>query len=175
MQWGDEGKGKYAHIFSKDAKIVLRTTGGNNAGHTVVANGEKYAVHLLPSSIIRDDVKSIICAGVVVDPEVFNQEVEEMQNKGISVSRDNLLVSNRAHIIFPFTKDMDLYYEYIKVNKVGTTKRGIGPCYADKMNRVGIRVGDLFLPRKELEIKCKSQYKIDKKIQNRIEIGRAHV
>ena len=160
MQWGDEGKGKYAHIFSKDAKIVLRTTGGNNAGHTVVANGEKYAVHLLPSSIIRDDVKSIICAGVVVDPEVFNQEVEEMQNKGISISRDNLLVSNRAHIIFPFTKDMDLYYEYIKVNKVGTTKRGIGPCYADKMNRVGIRVGDLFLPRKELEIKVRELIKV---------------
>ena len=160
MQWGDEGKGKYAHIFSKDAKIVLRTTGGNNAGHTVVANGEKYAVHLLPSSIIRNDVKSIICAGVVVDPEVFNQEVEEMQNKGISISRDNLLVSNRAHIIFPFTKDMDLYYEYIKVNKVGTTKRGIGPCYADKMNRVGIRVGDLFLPRKELEIKVRELIKV---------------
>ena len=160
LQWGDEGKGKYTHILAKDAELVLRTTGGNNAGHTIVVDGEKYAVHLLPSSIVRPKVLSIVCAGVVVDPEVFHEEVETMRSRGISISRKNLLVSNRAHVIFPYTKDMDLYYEYIKVNKVGTTKRGIGPCYADKMNRVGIRVGDLFLPRKELEVKLREAVKI---------------
>ncbi len=160
LQWGDEGKGKYSHIFSKDAKMVLRTTGGNNAGHTVVVDQHKYAVHLLPSSIVRSTVLSVICAGVVVDPQVFNDEVEGLHEQYVPISSENLLVSNRAHVILPYTKDMDLYMEYIKEDKVGTTKRGIGPCYSDKMNRVGIRVGDLYLPDNVLEKKLREAVKI---------------
>lgn len=160
LQWGDEGKGKYSHIFSKDAKIVIRSTGGNNAGHTIVANGKKYAVHLLPSSIIRENVLSIIAPGVVIDPEVFNEEVSMMRSEGIHVESDNLMVSNRAHIIFPYTKDMDAYHEYSKSNKIGTTKRGIGPCYSDKANRIGIRVCDLFLPDSVLEEKLAEAIRI---------------
>ena len=140
---GDEGKGKYAHIFSKNAKFVLRTTGGNNAGHTVVVDRQMFTVHLLPSSIVRSDVLSIICSGVVIDPEVFNDEIEKMREQWIPISSEKLLVSNRAHVIFPYTKDMDLYQEYIKEEKIGTTKRGIGPCYADKINRIGLRMDDL--------------------------------
>lgn len=160
LQWGDEGKGKYAHIFSKNAKLVLRTTGGNNAGHTVVVDRQMFTVHLLPSSIVRSDVLSIICSGVVIDPEVFNDEIEKMREQWIPISSEKLLVSNRAHVIFPYTKDMDLYQEYIKEEKIGTTKRGIGPCYADKMNRVGIRVGDLYLSDYVLEKKIKEAIKI---------------
>ena len=160
LQWGDEGKGKISHIFSGHSKYVVRSTGGNNAGHTVVVDGEKYAMHLLPSSIIREDVVSIIGPGVVIDPEVFNKEVETMREKGISVTGANLKVSNRAHIIFPYTKDMDAYHELLKSKKIGTTKRGIGPAYADKVNRVGIRVCDLFLPEDVLAVKLEEAVKV---------------
>lgn len=160
LQWGDEGKGKISHIFSSHARYVVRSTGGNNAGHTVVVDGEKYAMHLLPSSIIREDVISIIGPGVVIDPEVFNEEVETMREKGINVTGANLKVSNRAHIIFPYTKDMDRYHESLKSKKIGTTKRGIGPAYADKVNRVGIRVCDLFLPERVLAVMLKEAIRI---------------
>jgi adenylosuccinate synthase len=165
LQWGDEGKGKAISVIlhnlsimtGKKIQLVLRTTGGNNAGHTVVVDGKKYAVHLLPSAVVNPNVKSIICPGVVIDPLVFEQEVNEMRDKGIKL---NLKVSNRAHLIMPYHRDMDRYYESLKCKKVGTTGRGIGPTYADKAYRTGIRVGDLYLPADQLIKKVEEAIKV---------------
>ena len=143
MQWGDEGKGRAAHYESKNARMVIRSTGGNNAGHTVVANGKKYAMHLLPSSIIREGVISVIAPGVVVDPDVLITEMYEMMKAGIKITPANFLISERAHLILPHHKRLDALYEGLKANKVGTTGRGIGPCYAEKCNRTNIRMVDL--------------------------------
>lgn len=123
--------------------IVVRSTGGNNAGHTVVAGGKKYAMHLLPSAIIREGVTCIIAPGVVIDPEVLISEIDEMEKAGISITNERLKISERAHIILPHHKQLDELYEERKENKVGTTKRGIGPCYAEKCNRSNLRMFDL--------------------------------
>lgn len=141
-QWGDEGKGKFSHLLSKKAKAVFRCTGGNNAGHTIVTNGEKIPVHLLPSSILRPDVFSVIGTGVVIDPVVLINEIKDMELKGISV--ENLRISNRAHCIMPHHKLLDNLQEEEKECKIGTTKRGIGPSYEEKARRTGIRIVDLF-------------------------------
>lgn len=146
LQFGDEGKGRVTHFESKKADMVIRATGGNNAGHTVVANGKKFAMHLLPSSIIRKDVVSIIGNGVVIDPKVLIDEIVEMNNNGIEITPDNFKISDRAHIIMPWHKDMDVILEKQKMNPIGTTKRGIGPCYAEKCLRTGIRAYDLTDP-----------------------------
>lgn len=143
IQWGDEGKGRASHYESKNAKIVVRATGGNNAGHTVVANSKKFAVHLLPSSIIRDGVLSIIGPGVVVDPKVLISEINNMKENGIDVTPDRLLVSDRAHVILPHHVALDALEESLKSNKIGTTGRGIGPCYSEKCSRTNIRMIDL--------------------------------
>lgn len=143
IQWGDEGKGRASHFESKNASIVVRSTGGNNAGHTVVANGKKFAMHLLPSSIIRDGVLSIIGPGVVVDPKVLISEIEEMKKNGISIDNKKLLISDRAHIILPHHIALDSLMEMLKDNKVGTTGRGIGPSYSEKCDRTNIRMIDL--------------------------------
>jgi len=143
IQWGDEGKGRASHFESKNAGMTIRATGGNNAGHTVVANGKKYAMHLLPSSIIRDSVKSVIGPGVVIDPDVLISEIEEMKKAGITVNSQKLFISGKAHIIMPHHKELDALYEEMKSKKVGTTKRGIGPCYSEKCDRTGIRMYDL--------------------------------
>lgn len=143
IQWGDEGKGRASHYESKNAKIVVRATGGNNAGHTVVANGKKYKMHLLPSAIIRQNTNCIIAPGVVVDPEVLISEIEEMEKEGITITKDRFHISQRAHIILPHHKKLDALYEKLKAKKIGTTKRGIGPCYSEKCNRTGIRMFDL--------------------------------
>lgn len=127
----------------KQHGIVVRSTGGNNAGHTVVANGKKYAMHLLPSAIIREGVICIIAPGVVIDPSVLISEIEEMQKAGISITKERLKISERAHLILPHHKQLDHLYEELKDNKVGTTKRGIGPCYAEKCNRSNLRMFDL--------------------------------
>ncbi len=158
-QWGDEGKGRAAHFESKNASIVVRSTGGNNAGHTVVANGKKYAMHLLPSAIIRDGVTSIIAPGVVIDPEVLISEIDEMDKAGIKITKDRLKISERAHLILPHHKMLDNLYEELKENKVGTTKRGIGPCYAEKCNRSGLRMFDL-VDRTNLKNKLEGSLKI---------------
>ncbi len=143
LQWGDEGKGRVSHFISDNA-ICIRATGGNNAGHTVVANGKKFALHLLPASIIKPNTISIIAPGVVIDLAVLADEIQKLQNCGIFITPDNLIISPRAHIIFPYHIKMDKFYETLKGDKkIGTTLRGIGPCYADKINRVGIRMGDL--------------------------------
>ena len=143
IQWGDEGKGRASHFESKNASIVIRSTGGNNAGHTVVANGKKFVMHLLPSSIIRDGVLSIIGPGVVVDPKVLITEIDEMAKNGIIVDNKRLLISDRAHIILPHHIALDSLMEMLKDNKVGTTGRGIGPSYSEKCDRTNIRMIDL--------------------------------
>ena len=143
IQWGDEGKGRASHYESKTAALVIRATGGNNAGHTVVANGKKYAMHLLPSAIIRDEVKSIIGPGVVIDPDVLISEIKTMREAGVEINPEKLFISGKAHIIMPQHKKLDALYEEMKKNKIGTTGRGIGPCYSDKCDRTGIRMNDL--------------------------------
>ncbi len=158
IQWGDEGKGRASHYESKNAKIVVRATGGNNAGHTVVANGKKFAMHLLPSSIIREGVLSIISPGVVVDPKVLISEINEMKENGIDINPKRLLISDRAHIILPHHIALDSLDESLKSNKVGTTGRGIGPCYAEKCDRTSIRMVDL-IDTKNLRIKLEQTLK----------------
>ncbi|MBR3255985.1 MAG: adenylosuccinate synthase [Clostridia bacterium] len=138
--WGDEGKGKCAHYEAKDCDIAIRATGGANAGHTVVVEGKKYAMHLLPSSILREDVKSIIGPGVVVDLRVLAEELKTIKEAGI---KPNLYISDRARVVLPTDKEMDFYMESIKAFKVGTTGRGIGPAYASKDQRIAIRMLDL--------------------------------
>ncbi|GAE89623.1 adenylosuccinate synthase [Acetivibrio straminisolvens] len=141
-QWGDEGKGKYIDMLAKDSDLVVRFSGGNNAGHTIVANGVKYALHLIPSGILNEGKTCIIGNGVVVDPAVLLKEIKELNEKGISTSR--LLVSDRAHVIMPYHRLLDELQEKFRGNNsIGTTKRGIGPCYSDKTERSGIRMCDL--------------------------------
>lgn len=152
LQWGDEGKGKVTSELGNNAEVVIRATGGNNAGHTVVYKGKKYALHLLPSSIMKKGVKNIIGPGVVIDPEVLTQEIKIIFGESSAVGK--LVISNKAHIIFPYHKSMDQLHEEFKEHKIGTTGRGIGPCYCDKANRVGIRMGDL-ISCTEIELRAK--------------------
>ena len=139
--WGDEGKGKCAHYAAKDCNIAIRATGGANAGHTVVVNDTKYAMHLLPSSVLREDVRSIIGPGVVVDLKVLAEELRTIKQAGIN---PNLFISDRAKIVLPTDKKMDFFMESIKKYKVGTTGRGIGPAYASKAHRIAIGMLDLY-------------------------------
>lgn len=141
-QWGDEGKGKIVDYLAEQADVVVRYQGGSNAGHTVVVNGKEFKLRLLPSGILYKGKKCVIANGVVVDPEVLLQEMDAMQAKGVDV--EGILLSNRAHVILPYHKCIDeLFEESRGALKIGTTKRGIGPCYMDKDNRIGIRVVDL--------------------------------
>ena len=142
-QWGDEGKGKATDALGADADYVVKYNGGNNAGHTVVVDGEKYALHLLPSGILTPGCTPVIGNGVVVDISVLFSEIDGLTARGIDCSR--LLVSANAHVIPPYNRTLDRVVErFLGSRKIGTTGRGIGPTYADKMNRVGIRVQDLF-------------------------------
>lgn len=141
-QWGDEGKGKIVDYLAEKANVVVRYSGGNNAGHTVVVDGVEYKLHLLPSGILYKDKACIIGNGVVIDPEVLLKEIDQMKDKGIDAA--NLKISNRAHVIMPYHRLLDELEEETKgENKIGTTKRGIGPCYMDKTARIGIRIVDL--------------------------------
>jgi len=142
-QWGDEGKGKATDQLGSRVDYVVKFNGGNNAGHTVVVGGEKYALHLLPSGILSPGVTPVIGNGVVVDIEVLFQELDALIARGVDVSR--LLVSGSAHVIAPFHRTLDKVTErFLGKRRIGTTGRGIGPAYADKINRVGLRVYDLF-------------------------------
>ena len=147
-QWGDEGKGKATDLMGGDVDYVVKFNGGNNAGHTVVIEGEdgtreKYALHLLPSGILTPSVVPVIGNGVVVDLEVLFEEIDGLEARGVDTSR--LVVSANAHVIAPYNRTLDKVTErFLGARKIGTTGRGIGPTYADKMNRVGIRVQDLF-------------------------------
>ena len=141
-QWGDEGKGKIVDYLAQKADVVIRSQGGNNAGHTVVADGQSFALRLLPSGILFSEKTCIIGNGVVVSPEVLLEEIDGMVKKGVTISK--LEISTRAHVILPYHIRIDEEDEKLRGNdKIGTTKNGIGPCYADKINRVGIRIGDL--------------------------------
>lgn len=142
-QWGDEGKGKATDQLGDRTDYVVKFNGGNNAGHTVVVNGEKYALHLIPSGILTPGVVPVIGNGVVVDLEVLFQEVDALEARGVDTS--GLLVSSAAHVIAPYNRTIDKVTErFLGSRRIGTTGRGIGPTYADKINRIGIRVQDLF-------------------------------
>ena len=146
-QWGDEGKGKIVDFLSKDADYVVRFQGGNNAGHTINVNGEIYKLHIIPSGVIQGKI-GIIGNGCVIDPEVLIEEINALEKRGIN---PRILISNRAHIIMPYHKILDGAAEsYLGGKKIGTTKRGIGPCYSDKIARLGIRMSDL-LDREQLK------------------------
>lgn len=141
-QWGDEGKGKIVDYLAQQADVVIRSQGGNNAGHTVVADGQSFALRLLPSGILFSDKTCIIGNGVVVNPGVLIEEIDGMVKKGIQISK--LEISTRAHVIMPYHIRIDEEDEKLRGdNQIGTTRNGIGPCYADKVNRMGIRIGDL--------------------------------
>ena len=142
-QWGDEGKGKATDLIGTKVDYVARFNGGNNAGHSVMVGDQMYALHLLPSGIISPNVTPVIGNGVVVDPEVLFEEIDGLESRGVDCSR--LLVSEAAHVIAPYHRTLDKVTErFLGKHKIGTTGRGIGPAYADKINRVGIRVHDLF-------------------------------
>ncbi len=141
-QWGDEGKGKIIDVLTAKTDIVARTQGGNNAGHTVFIGKKKYVLHLIPSGILRARKKCVIGNGVVIDPVSLVGEIEEL--KQLSVKVKNLFISESAHIVLPYHRELDAQREILKgKNKIGTTKRGIGPAYGDKAARTGLRMIDL--------------------------------
>ncbi len=143
-QWGDEGKGKYIDILSSDTDYVVRFSGGNNAGHTIVHEGVKYALHLIPSGILRKNITCIVANGVVVDPAVILMEIDRLKQQNVDMA--TLYISDRAHVIMPWHTALDALQENMRDKDglgIGTTKRGIGPAYADKAERCGIRMGDL--------------------------------
>lgn len=142
-QWGDEGKGKLVDLLSEEADLIVRFQGGSNAGHTVIVDGKKFVLHLIPSGILRDKKLSVIANGVVIDPVQLCKEIDELAEKGVDVEA-KLIISDRAHLVLPHHKRVDGLSEARKGNrKIGTTGRGIGPCYSDKMLRTGIRVCDM--------------------------------
>src|SRR6201984_1436230 len=146
-QWGDEGKGKVIDYLTDRVDVVVRSQGGNNAGHTVVVGDAKYILRLIPSGILRPEKLCVIGNGVVVDPISLCEEIGELKSQGVEISKENLLISEAAHLVFPYHKLIDEYRELaVGPNKIGTTKRGIGPAYGDKIARVGIRLGDLLQP-----------------------------
>jgi adenylosuccinate synthase len=170
-QWGDEGKGKIIDYLSKKADIVVRGQGGNNAGHTVVVGDKKYALHLIPSGILYKDTINVIGNGVVFDPKGFIEEIESLEAADVSV--DNIKVSSRAHLVLPYHKVIDTLSEEEKgKDKIGTTKKGIGPCYMDKVERSGIRICD-FIDPSVFKEKLKKQIENKNKIITAIYGGEA--
>lgn len=140
--WGDEGKGKITDYLSKKFDICVRFQGGNNAGHTIKFNNNKYALNLIPSGIFNQNIQNIMSNGMVIDLKALVNEISMLKSKGFDC--ENLHISDRAHVLFPYHIQLDEIFENIKGNdKVGTTKKGIGPCYTDKLMRIGIRIGDL--------------------------------
>ena len=146
-QWGDEGKGKIVDWLSEQADIVVRFQGGHNAGHTLVINGETYKLALLPSGVLRPSKLAIIGNGVVFDPQAFLDEVKKLQGQGVAISPDNLRVAENVTLILPLHRDLDALRESgNSVHAIGTTQRGIGPAYEDKVGRRAIRLMDLADP-----------------------------
>jgi adenylosuccinate synthase len=160
-QWGDEGKGKVIDYLAAEADVVVRGQGGNNAGHTVVVGDKKYALHLIPSGILYPETINVIGNGVVFDPEGFLKEVEKLEAEGVSTK--NIKISDRAHVIFPYHKVIDALSEEARGDQmIGTTKKGIGPCYMDKVERSGIRICDLmdkeiFIEKVTAQVKKKNE------------------
>ncbi len=160
-QWGDEGKGKFIDYLAKQADVVVRGQGGNNAGHTVVVDTKKYALHLIPSGILYDDTVNVLGNGIVFDPSGFFEEYDALKAQGVAV--ENIKISSRAHVVLPYHRELDGLAEAARGDaKIGTTKKGIGPCYMDKVARTGIRLLDLL---KEDRFAEKLRAQVDQKNQ----------
>ncbi|MBQ1793820.1 MAG: adenylosuccinate synthase [Peptostreptococcaceae bacterium] len=160
-QWGDEGKGKVIDYLATQADVVIRGQGGNNAGHTLVVDGKKFALRLIPSGVLNPNTINVIGNGIVFDPQGFLEEIEMLKKDDIDTS--NIKISDRAHIVFPYHKELDALAEEARgANKIGTTKKGIGPCYMDKTERSGIRICDLmnkevFAKKLKLQVDAKNK------------------
>jgi len=169
-QWGDEGKGRFTDYLAKESSLVVRYQGGHNAGHTLVVDGEVFALQLVPSGVLYDYVTPVIGNGVVVDPAVLVEELDMLEHKGVDSSRVRL--SGNAHLIMPYHQELDRVTErFLGKNRLGTTKRGIGPAYADKALRVGLRVQDLLDPkifREKLDLALREKNGVLTKVYNRL-------
>jgi adenylosuccinate synthase len=172
-QWGDEGKGRFTDYLSKSTHLAVRYQGGHNAGHTIVVDGEKFALQLVPSGVLYPTVTPVIGNGVVVDPAVLIAELDMLESRGVDGSR--LKLSGNAHLIMPYHQELDRLTErYLGRNKLGTTKRGIGPAYADKAARVGIRVQDLLDPKifkEKLDLALREKNLVLAKVYNRLPLS----
>jgi adenylosuccinate synthase len=172
-QWGDEGKGKLTDLLAKEAQVVVRYQGGHNAGHTVVVGGERFTLQLLPSGVLYPFVTPVIGNGVVVEPKVLVEEIDMLEARGVDCSR--LVISGSAHLVMPYHQEIDALTErYLGKNRIGTTKRGIGPAYADKAARVGLRVQDLLDPkifREKLDVALREKNAILAKVYNRLSLS----
>ncbi|MGH9165137.1 MAG: adenylosuccinate synthase, partial [Acidimicrobiales bacterium] len=172
-QWGDEGKGKLTDLLAKEMQLVVRYQGGHNAGHTIVVDGEVFALQLIPSGVLHPFITPVIGNGVVVDPAVLLAEVDMLEGRGVSCA--NLRISGNAHLIMPYHQELDRLTERrLGKNKLGTTKSGIGPAFADKAARIGLRVQDLLDPgifRQKLEVVLREKNAILAKVYNRLPIA----
>ena len=161
-QWGDEGKGRFVDYLAREADMVVRYQGGNNAGHTVCVDGVEYKLHLIPSGILYPGKTCIIGNGVVIDPKALLEEIQYLKEKGASA--DGLYISDRAHVVMPYHRVLDeLIERKLGDGKIGTTKRGIGPCYTDKISRVGFRPARRKGIRAEAQKMRRRQKRIDRK------------
>lgn len=177
IQWGDEGKGKVTDLLASQTDVVVRYQGGNNAGHTIVVDGEKYALHLVPTGVLYPLCTPVIGAGVVVNPQVLIEEMDTLEQRGVDTSR--LKISGNAHLIMPYHLDLDRVTERrLGKNRLGTTKRGIGPAYADKAARIGLRVQDLLDPKiftTKLEVALKEKNLLLTRVYGRLPLERADI
>src|ERR687895_1393432 len=177
IQWGDEGKGKVTDLLAEKTDVVVRYQGGNNAGHTIVVGGERYALHLVPTGILYPHCTPVIGPGVVVNPQVLIEEMDNLEGRGVSTAR--LKLSGNAHLIMPYHLELDLVTERrLGKNRLGTTKRGIGPAYADKATRVGLRVQDLLDPKifaEKLEIALKEKNLLLTRVYGRLPLDRSQI
>ena len=172
-QWGDEGKGKMTDYLAENADVVVRFQGGNNAGHTVVVGEKEYKLHLIPSGILYNDKLNVIGNGVVLDPKALFEEISYLESLGVDITPDRLIISDRAHVIMPYHRVLDGIKERVRGNKdIGTTGKGIGPTYTDKMERSGIRVCDL-IHKEVFEENLKHTLEIKNKIITEVFGGEA--
>jgi adenylosuccinate synthase len=176
-QWGDEGKGKLTDLLAKEMHVVVRYQGGHNAGHTIVVDGDSFALQLVPSGVLYGHITPVIGNGVVVDPGVLLAEIDLLESKGVDCSRIKL--SGNAHLIMPYHQELDAITErFLGRNKLGTTKRGIGPAYADKASRVGLRVQDLLdakIFRQKLDVAIKDKNQLLARVYNRLPLSAADI
>jgi adenylosuccinate synthase len=177
LQWGDEGKGKVTDLLAGETDFVVRYQGGNNAGHTIVVDDQKYALHLVPTGVLYRHCTPVIGAGVVVNPRVLLDELESLEGRGVDTGR--LLVSGNAHLIMPYHLELDRVQERrLGRNRLGTTKRGIGPAYADKAARIGLRVQDLLEPKifsAKLEVALKEKNLILTRVYGRLPMDQSEI